>query len=123
MADLDGLEPTAEGFVEGAFDQPLEPPLEPLESHWQGSVSVPPFTSRAASADARAQHVHGVPARGHWYAATPGRVAELADAQASGACVRKDVGVQVPPRPLTHQLTDFSLTDTLPRSPLCSRVE
>jgi predicted TPR repeat methyltransferase len=30
----------------------------------------------------------------------PGRVAELADAQASGACVRKDVGVQVPPRPL-----------------------
>src|SRR5262249_59665495 len=29
----------------------------------------------------------------------PGRVAELADAQASGACVRKDVGVQVPPRP------------------------
>ena len=28
-----------------------------------------------------------------------GRVAELADAQASGACIRKDVGVQVPPRP------------------------
>ncbi len=26
-------------------------------------------------------------------------MAELADAQASGACVRKDVGVQVPPRP------------------------
>jgi DNA-binding Lrp family transcriptional regulator len=25
----------------------------------------------------------------------------LADAQASGACVRKDVGVQVPPRPLS----------------------
>src|SRR5436309_11251165 len=32
---------------------------------------------------------------------TTGRVAELADAQASGACVRKDVGVQVPPRPPT----------------------
>ena len=32
-------------------------------------------------------------------AAPLGRVAELADAQASGACVRKDVGVQVPPRP------------------------
>ena len=32
--------------------------------------------------------------------ATPlGRVAELADALASGASVRKDVGVQVPPRP------------------------
>src|SRR5205814_2163323 len=32
-----------------------------------------------------------------------GRVAELADAQASGACVRKDVGVQVPPRPPTSR--------------------
>ena len=31
-----------------------------------------------------------------------GRVAELADAQDSGSCVRKDVGVQVPPRPRTH---------------------
>ena len=30
---------------------------------------------------------------------SPGRVAELADAQDSGSCVRKDVGVQVPPRP------------------------
>ena len=28
-----------------------------------------------------------------------GRVAELADAEDSGSCVRKDVGVQVPPRP------------------------
>ena len=35
---------------------------------------------------------------------SPGRVAELADAQDSGSCVRKDVGVQVPPRPLL--LTD-----------------
>ena len=31
-----------------------------------------------------------------------GRVAELADALASGASVRKDVGVQVPPRPPPH---------------------
>jgi hypothetical protein len=31
-----------------------------------------------------------------------GRVAELADAQDSGSCVRKDVGVQVPPRPPQH---------------------
>ena len=30
-----------------------------------------------------------------------GRVAELADAQDSGSCVRKDVRVQVPPRPPT----------------------
>jgi hypothetical protein len=35
-----------------------------------------------------------------------GRVAELADAQDSGSCVRKDVGVQVPPRPLRG--TDIS---------------
>ena len=32
-----------------------------------------------------------------------GRVAELADAQDSGSCVRKDVGVQVPPRPPTDR--------------------
>ena len=39
-----------------------------------------------------------------------GRVAKLADAQASGACIRKDVGVQVPPRPpdrLAHQLRSY----------------
>src|SRR5262245_64780278 len=35
---------------------------------------------------------------------TTGRVAESADAQASGACVRKDVGVQVPPRPPAGRL-------------------
>ena len=29
--DLDRLEPAAEGFPEGAFEKPLEPPLEPLE--------------------------------------------------------------------------------------------
>jgi hypothetical protein len=40
-------------------------------------------------------------------------VAELADAQASGACVRKDVGVQVPPRPQTDRPTR-SLTDQRP---------
>jgi hypothetical protein len=36
-----------------------------------------------------------------------GRVAELADAQDSGSCVRKDVGVQVPPRPPTNCATDI----------------
>src|SRR6516164_3601603 len=46
------------------------------------------------------------PRRGAPLAATTvgrslGRVAELADAQDSGSCVRKDVRVQVPPRPLT----------------------
>ena len=33
VTDLDGLESAAEGLVEPAFDQPLEPALEPLESH------------------------------------------------------------------------------------------
>ncbi len=43
-----------------------------------------------------------------WYADALGRVAELADAQASGACVRKNVGVQVPPRPLnSHRVGVF----------------
>ena len=41
-------------------------------------------------------------AREPWLVTMPvplGRVAELADAQDSGSCVRKDVGVQLPPRP------------------------
>ena len=37
VTDLDGLESAAEGLVEAALDQPLEPALEPLESHG-GSV-------------------------------------------------------------------------------------
>ena len=37
------------------------------------------------------------------------RVAELADAQASGACVLRDVRVQVPPRaPLTMKVENES---------------
>src|ERR1019366_881260 len=40
-----------------------------------------------------------------------GRVAELADAQASGACIRKDVGVQVPPRPPAEVLLDRGTSD------------
>src|ERR1017187_1000012 len=40
-----------------------------------------------------------------------GRVAELADAQASGACIRKDVGVQVPPRPPAEVLSDRSASE------------
>ena len=37
-----------------------------------------------------------------------GRVAELADAQDSGSCVRKDVRVQVPPRPPAFSPLGFS---------------
>ena len=53
-----------------------------------------------------------------WYAAisTTGRVAELADAQASGACVRKDVGVQVPPRPLASRDGQNRLRGTFRRA-------
>jgi hypothetical protein len=36
-------------------------------------------------------------------------VAKLADAQASGACIRKDVGVQVPPRPPREAQKDLTL--------------
>ena len=44
--------------------------------------------------------VRGLPERSaRRYDFFPGRVAELADAQDSGSCVRKNVGVQVPPRP------------------------
>ena len=39
MTDLDGLESAAEGLVERALDQPLEPALEPLESHGRIVVS------------------------------------------------------------------------------------
>jgi hypothetical protein len=38
-----------------------------------------------------------------------GRVAELADAQDSGSCVREDVGVQLPPRPRLLTWAPFSL--------------
>ena len=46
-----------------------------------------------------------------------GRVAELADALDSGSSVRKDVGVQVPPRP---PLSGSSPTDPVFKYPLCS---
>ena len=93
VTDLDGLESAAEGLVEGALHQPLEPALEPLESHG-ASVPAPfrpgwhPRAGRRSPSEVAATLAHSL-----------GRVAELADAQASGACVRKDVGVQVPPRP------------------------
>ena len=119
VTDLDGLEPAAEGLVEGALDQPLEPALEPLESHGRRvyrassfSADARPLVHRMARTSRQLYRV----ASGHVNASrrpsdgrsrypgrTPGRVAELADAQASGACVRKDVGVQVPPRPRTRR--------------------
>ena len=45
-----------------------------------------------------------------------GRVAELADAQDSGSCVRKDVGVQVPPRPRSRT-QEFVRTRLRPAGP------
>jgi hypothetical protein len=48
-------------------------------------------------------------------------VAKLADAQASGACIRKDVRVQVPPRP-PSDLTVF-LGRTNPQSVLLDSGE
>src|SRR5262249_26980959 len=99
VTDLDGLESAAKGLVEAPFDQPLEPALEPLDSH---RVSVPASNSGSAGTPDAARRRRGARRRGAaTLAPSLGRVAELADAQASGACVRKDVGVQVPPRPPT----------------------
>ncbi len=83
--DLDRLEAAAaEGLGEGAFDQPLKPTLEPLQSHRDDATGATPreVVRRAA----------GTITRSH------ARVAELADAEDSGSCARKGVGVQVPPR-------------------------
>ena len=48
-----------------------------------------------------------------------GRVAELADAQDSGSCVRKDVGVQLPPRPPPLTCEVRTSRDSL--EPACAR--
>ena len=37
-ADLDRLEAAAERLAEGTFDEPLEPALEPLESHRRDAI-------------------------------------------------------------------------------------
>ena len=54
--------------------------------------------------------------------ALSGRVAELADAQDSGSCVRKDVGVQLPPRPPGVSATNGFLTGVTkpPIAPDCN---
>src|SRR5438876_6675647 len=82
--DLNGLEAAAaERLREGAFDQPLKPSLEPLQSHRVMLPARPPAETCMSA---------GTIIRSH------ARVAELADAQDSGSCARKGVGVQVPPR-------------------------
>src|SRR5690606_2008456 len=49
------------------------------------------------------------------------RVAELADAHGSGPCVRKDVGVQVPPRAQQPQVFGLGVLCFLGLSPAGSR--
>src|SRR5256714_11878152 len=56
----------------------------------------PRSTARAAGGPSACDRL---PSPGSHRRGPLGRVAELADAQDSGSCVRKDVGVQVPPRP------------------------
>ena len=90
LSELDRLEFTAKCFGEGSLDQTLEPLLELLKSH---DVSNTTWANGWRDS-----------ARGPLTSMAPGRVAELADAQDSGSCVRKDVGVQVPPRPPTFDL-------------------
>ena len=81
-ADLDGLQARCGTPSEPAFDKPLEPCARtagvPL-------AMLPMRTPRDGPCG--------------WYAhLAHARVAELADAQDSGSCARKGVGVQVPPR-------------------------
>ena len=69
----------------------LEAALEPPDSHRREAIG-------------SAGTAWGDGGRRALQSTTPlGRVAELADALASGASVRKDVGVQVPPRPLSRR--------------------
>src|SRR5438105_1232045 len=56
----------------------------------------PRSTARAAGGPSACDRL---PSPGSQRRGPLGRVAELADAQDSGSCGRKDVGVQVPPRP------------------------
>ena len=86
-AELDRSQPAAEHAGEGALDHPLEPRSNPFSP--MRAAGYRRWCGRTGCATVRP---------------LLGRVAELADAQDSGSCVRKDVGVQVPPRPLTHFL-------------------
>ena len=85
--ELHGTEAALERAGERALHQALEPAFEPPDSHRREAIG-------------RAGTGWGDPERRALESSAPlGRVAELADALASGASVRKDVGVQVPPRP------------------------
>jgi CRP/FNR family transcriptional regulator, cyclic AMP receptor protein len=96
-ADLDRLQAATERLAERALDEPLEPALEALESHRNDGNGVSPILLRTALVRCCA------------YA----RVAELADAQDSGSCARKGVGVQVPPRALRMHVNDAPDTSFL----------
>ena len=52
-ADLDGLEPAAERLGEGSLHEPLEPALEPLQSHRRDVIRLRPCSSARPACDAR----------------------------------------------------------------------
>ena len=100
--ELDGPQPALERPGEHALHQALQPAFEPPDSHRRRGYRPPAGTG------------WGAPRLGATRLPAPlGRVAELADALASGASVRKDVGVQVPPRPRSARRT------AAPRASLC----
>ena len=86
MADLDGSNPAAKEPSDAVFDKPFESTLDRSQAH---DLEASPAAITGGCANLY-EHVHHVNCHA--------RVAELADAQASGACARKGVGVQVPPR-------------------------
>ena len=88
MTDFDWSDAAAKEASDTVFNKSFESSLDGSQAHG-GEASPVPIVGGCATL---CGHVH--PVSGH------ARVAELADAQASGACARKGVGVQVPPRAL-----------------------
>ena len=85
-----------------AIREVAEPPIASPLQRCLGDALVDASNgiSVVSAVDATAGPRLGAPQRRRGSLLVPlGRVAELADALASGASVRKDVGVQVPPRP------------------------
>ena len=87
--DLGGMEPTGEDAAGDALEEALEPALQTANHVHPRQVTVSPLMGDYQNTVADGTIRYRI----------SGRVAELADAQDSGSCDRKIVGVQVPPRP------------------------
>jgi len=104
--DFERVNAASEGFGEGPTDGPLERALKVIEE--THALSPIDGLTPMVLGSVEEKLVDGALAGGlcavlispllHAMCATTARVAELADALASGASARKGVGVQVPPR-------------------------